>query len=146
MKRFHKKWQVSVSFKGWKSDLLKHLRALSNLSLAKRLLQGRWQEGSWPSTRWWPENIPSWHHSQAHTCSGLQEAWPLETERDLVKDVGASDVHTRTRLKKAVWAKGIRAASYCICVCLSGKEDEDSPDKVYMFLIMYVTIKKKKNP
>lgn len=35
MKRFHKKWQVSVSFKGWKSDLLKRLRALSNLSLAK---------------------------------------------------------------------------------------------------------------
>nr|XP_034341549.1 60S ribosomal protein L31-like [Arvicanthis niloticus] len=63
-----------------------------------------------------------------------------------MKEMGTPDVHTDTRLNKAVWAKGIRNVPYRIRVCLSRKrhEDEDSPNKLYT-LVTYVPVTTFKN-
>ncbi|XP_060026489.1 large ribosomal subunit protein eL31-like [Lagenorhynchus albirostris] len=63
-----------------------------------------------------------------------------------MKQMGTPDLHIDTRLKKAVWAKGIRNVPYHICVQLSRKcnEDEDSPHKLYM-LVTYVPVPTFKN-
>ena len=58
-----------------------------------------------------------------------------------MKEMGTPDVHTDTRLNKAIWAKGIRNVPSHVGVWLSRKcnEDEDSPNKLYM-LIAYVPV------
>ena len=71
-------------------------------------------------------------------CSpqALKEIWKFA-----MKEMGAPDVHTDTRLNKAIWAKGIRNVPSHVGVWLSIKcnEDEDSPNKLYM-LIAYVPV------
>ncbi|KAM8901778.1 large ribosomal subunit protein eL31-like [Lycaon pictus] len=69
-----------------------------------------------------------------------------EIQKFAMKEMGTSDVRIDTRLNKAVWAKGIRNVPKHIHVQLSrkGKEDEDSPSKLYM-LVTYVPVTTFKN-
>ncbi|XP_034848896.1 60S ribosomal protein L31-like [Mirounga leonina] len=71
----------------------------------------------------------------------LREIWKFAT-----KEMGTPGVRIDTRLKKAVWAKGIRNVPYHIRVRLSRKrnEDEDSPNKLYT-LVTYVPVTTFKN-
>ncbi|XP_034848379.1 60S ribosomal protein L31-like [Mirounga leonina] len=71
----------------------------------------------------------------------LREIWKFAT-----KEMGTPGVRFDTRLKKAVWAKGIRNVPYHIRVRLSRKhnEDEDSPNKLYT-LVTYVPVTAFKN-
>ncbi|ELW71265.1 60S ribosomal protein L31 [Tupaia chinensis] len=63
-----------------------------------------------------------------------------EIQRFSMKCMGPPDVHSDTMLNKAVWAEGIRNIPYRICVWLSRKqnEDEDSPNKLYTLVILYL--------
>ena len=61
-----------------------------------------------------------------------------------MKEMGTPDVHIDTRLNKAVWAKGIRNVPYRIREWLSRKRNEDSPNKLYMF-VTYVPVTTLKN-
>ncbi|XP_054934982.1 60S ribosomal protein L31-like [Physeter macrocephalus] len=72
----------------------------------------------------------------------LKEIWKFA-----MKEIGTLDVHIDTRLNKAVWAKGTRNVPYRIRVRLFRKrnEDEDSPNKLYMF-VTYVRVTTFKNP
>jgi len=71
------------------------------------------------------ENAVDLHRpSQAHPRSGFQVAcpWTLkEIQKFARREVRTPDVHTDTRLNKAVWAKGIRKVPYRKCVQLSRK-------------------------
>ncbi|XP_019491649.1 PREDICTED: 60S ribosomal protein L31-like [Hipposideros armiger] len=69
-----------------------------------------------------------------------------EIRKFAMKEMGIPDVHTDTRLNKAVCTKGIRNVPYHIRVRLSRKrnEDEDSPNKLYM-LVTYVPVTTFKN-
>ncbi|XP_054936609.1 60S ribosomal protein L31-like [Physeter macrocephalus] len=75
------------------------------------------------------------------TPRALKKIWKFA-----MKKMGTPDLHIDTRLKKAVWAKGIRNVPYHICVQLSSKcnEDVDSPNKLYM-LVTYVPVPTFKN-
>nr|XP_045222731.1 60S ribosomal protein L31-like [Macaca fascicularis] len=57
----------------------------------------------------------------------LNEIWKFA-----IKDMGTADVHTDTRLNKAVLTKGLRNVPYGIPMQLSRKrnENEDSPNKL----------------
>nr|XP_055186504.1 60S ribosomal protein L31-like [Nyctereutes procyonoides] len=69
-----------------------------------------------------------------------------EIQKFAMKEMVTPDVRIDTRLKKAVWAKGIRSVPYHIRVWLSRKrnEDEDSSNKLYM-LVTYVPVTTSKN-
>ncbi|VCW67068.1 unnamed protein product [Gulo gulo] len=58
-----------------------------------------------------------------------------------MKEMGTPEVRTDTRLNKAVWAKGTRNVPYRMCVRLSRKrnENEDSPNKLYMLVPIYLS-------
>uniref|UniRef100_A0A8C2MNI3 Large ribosomal subunit protein eL31 n=1 Tax=Cricetulus griseus TaxID=10029 RepID=A0A8C2MNI3_CRIGR len=69
-----------------------------------------------------------------------------EIRKFAMKEMGTPDVCIDTRFNKAIRAKGIRNVPYHICVCLSRKckEDEDSPNKLYI-LVTYVPVTTFKN-
>ncbi|KAB0365615.1 hypothetical protein FD754_009771 [Muntiacus muntjak] len=69
-----------------------------------------------------------------------------EIRKFAMKEMGTPDVRIDTRLKKAVWAKGVRNVPHQIRVRLSRKcnEDEDSPNKLYT-LATYVPVTTFKN-
>ncbi|KAF0879948.1 RL31 protein, partial [Crocuta crocuta] len=76
-----------------------------------------------------------------------RDPWALkEIRKFAMKEMGTPDVHIDTRLKKGVWAKGIRNVPYRIHVRLSRKrnEDKDSPNKLYT-LVTYVPVTTLKN-
>ncbi|ELW62532.1 60S ribosomal protein L31 [Tupaia chinensis] len=80
-------------------------------------------------------------HKHIHGVDFKKHApWALkEIQKFAMKEMGTPDVHTDTRLNKAVWAKGVRNVPYRIRVQLFRKhnEDEDSPSKLYT-LVTYV--------
>ncbi|ELW71659.1 60S ribosomal protein L31 [Tupaia chinensis] len=65
----------------------------------------------------------------------LKEIWKFA-----MKEMGTPDMCIDTRLNKSSWAKGMRNVLYRIHVQLSRKhnEDEDSPDKFYTLVPMYL--------
>ncbi|XP_006880580.1 PREDICTED: 60S ribosomal protein L31-like [Elephantulus edwardii] len=71
----------------------------------------------------------------------LKDIWKFA-----MKEMGAPDVLTDTRLNKTVWATEIRNVPYHIYGWLSIKhnEDEDSPKKLYT-LLTYVWVNTSKN-
>ena len=71
-----------------------------------------------------------------HAPRALKDIWKFA-----MKEMGTPDVHTDTRLNKAIWAKGIRNVPSHVGVWLSRKcnEDEDSPNKLYT-LVTYVPV------
>ena len=72
-----------------------------------------------------------------------------EIQKFAMKEMVTPDMRIDTRLKKAVWAKGIRNVPYRIRVQLSRKhnEDEDSPNKLYTLVtrVLYVPVTTYKN-
>ncbi|XP_049708579.1 60S ribosomal protein L31-like [Elephas maximus indicus] len=68
--------------------------------------------------------------------------WALkESQKFAMKGMGTPDVHSDTRLNKALWAKGIRNIPYSTHVWLSRKHNEhaDSPNKLST-LVTYVPV------
>ncbi|XP_006895478.1 PREDICTED: 60S ribosomal protein L31-like [Elephantulus edwardii] len=65
-----------------------------------------------------------------------------EIRKFTMKEKGIPDVHTNTRLNKAVWAKGVKNVPYHICVRLYRKrnEDEDSPNKLATYATTLKTL------
>ncbi|XP_069346458.1 large ribosomal subunit protein eL31-like [Eulemur rufifrons] len=87
-------------------------------------------------------------HKHIHRV-GFKKRTPQELreiQKFAMKEMGTPDVHTDTRLNKAIWAKGIRNVPYHICVQLSRKrnEDEESPNNLYT-LVTYVPVTTFKN-
>ncbi|XP_066105704.1 large ribosomal subunit protein eL31-like [Saccopteryx bilineata] len=82
-------------------------------------------------------------HKHIHGVSFKKCApWALKKiQKFSMMEIGTPDVHTDTRLNKAVWDKGIRNVPYRIRVQLSRKcnDHEDSPNKLYA-LVTYVPV------
>ena len=57
-----------------------------------------------------------------------------EIRKFAMKEMGTPDVCIDTKFNKVAWAKAIRNVPYRICVWLSWKYNEDSPEKLYMFV------------
>ncbi|XP_037371070.1 60S ribosomal protein L31-like [Talpa occidentalis] len=53
-----------------------------------------------------------------------------EISKFAMKEMGTPDVHNDTRLNKALWVKGIRKYN---------DEDEESPNKLYAQVILYLS-------
>ncbi|XP_062054876.1 large ribosomal subunit protein eL31-like [Lepus europaeus] len=79
--------------------------------------------------------------SKKHDPGTLQEIWKFT-----MKEMGTPDVHTATRLSKAVWATGISNLQYHIHMRLFRKhnENEDFPNKLYT-LVTYISVTILKN-
>ncbi|KAM9663649.1 large ribosomal subunit protein eL31-like [Trichechus inunguis] len=69
-----------------------------------------------------------------------------EIPKFTIKEMGTLDVCIDTRLKKVVWAKGVRNVPYRtrVQLCRKCNEDEKSPNKFYI-LVTYVHVTAFKN-